>query len=241
MATPTELASALVTNKMPENFLVVDDHPMFLEAMKLAIQVAFPDAFVVEASSIDAANRALSGDKEFDLILLDLSMPGTGGFDGLLELRTRYPKLPILIVSGMEDPKIIHQAMTYGAAGFMPKSVRKDELANAIENVMNGVICLPPGYEPPGDGVSGQQQRELTDKLRSLTPQQLRVLRMLREGLLNKQIAYELQVGESTVKAHVSEILRKLNVASRTQAVIAASSIDFENIADPGVGNGGSQ
>ncbi len=231
MAAHRNSASALVTNKMPENFLVVDDHPLFLDAMNLAIKAAFPDANIVEASSIEAANAAIAAENDFHLVLLDLSLPGTGGFDGLLELRTRYPKLPILIVSGMEDPRIIHQAMTYGAAGFMLKSVRKDELAAAIESVMNGVICLPRGYEPPDkNSDTNNEQEEMVQKLRTLTPQQLRVLKMLREGLLNKQIAYELKVGDSTVKAHVSEILRKLNVASRTQAVIAASSVAFENV-----------
>ncbi len=217
---------------MSENFLVVDDHPMFLDAMHLAIKVAFPDASIYEASSIVGASEAIEAHKNFHLVLLDLMMPGPGGFDGLLELRKRYPKLPILIVSGMDDPQIIHQAMTYGAAGFMPKSVRKDELAVAIQSVMNGDVCLPPGYEPPLQEEKNGDGDEIAKKLRSLTPQQLRVLKMLREGLLNKQIAYELNVGETTVKAHVSEILRKLCVASRTQAVIMASSIDFENFVE---------
>lgn len=223
-------SAVLLEPTMPQNFLVVDDHPMFLEAIKLAVKAAFPDSQVSEASSISGAADAINRHKDFDLILLDLSMPDTGGFDGLLELRTRFPKLPILIVSGMEEPKIIHQAMTYGAAGFITKSVRKAELADAIQRVMNGAVCLPSGYEPPPD--DDPSQNGIAERLTSLTPQQLRVLKMLRGGLLNKQIAFELGVGETTVKAHVSEILRKLNVASRTQAVIVASSIDFEVFRD---------
>lgn len=232
-ATAQSISPTAMEIVMPEHFLVVDDHPMFLDAMKLAIRAAFPAADISEATSISDAAKTAADLPLLDMIVLDLSMPGTKGFEGLLELRTTFPKLPILIVSGMEDPQIIHQAMTYGAAGYMPKSVRKDELADAIRTVMSGEICLPPGYEPPPPGSTGSEgEATLVKQLGTLTPQQLRVLKMLREGLLNKQIAYQLSVGETTVKAHVSEILRKLNVASRTQAVIAVARIDFENITD---------
>ncbi|MFN3869597.1 MAG: response regulator [Hyphomicrobiaceae bacterium] len=214
---------------MPANFLVVDDHPLFLEALRLSISSAFPDANVIEATSIARAKEAIAANPAFDLVLLDLSMPGTSGFDGLLELRSQFPKLPVVICSALEDPRIIHEAMTYGASGFIAKTVRKGELAAAIREVMSGSVYLPANY----NAISAQQPRnsnDLAQRLSSLTPQQLRVLMMLRQGMLNKQIAYELDVGETTVKAHVSEILRKLNVASRTQAVIEVSKIDFEQI-----------
>lgn len=210
-------------------FLVVDDHPLFLEALQRAIAVGYSDAHIVTATSISSAKEALADDAQFDLILLDLSMPGTRGFDGLLEIRTLYPKLPVVVVSGLEDPRIIHEVMTYGAAGFIPKSVRLNELAEAIHSVMSGSVSLPKNYRPP-QAVDPSRSRDLAQRLASLTPQQLRVLLMLRQGMLNKQIAYELEVGETTVKAHVSEILRKLNVASRTQAVIEAAKIDFDTI-----------
>ncbi len=214
---------------MPANFLVVDDHPLFLEALRLSIAAAFPDAIIVEASSIANAKEAIAANPPFDLVLLDLSMPGTVGFEGLLELRTQFPKLPVVICSALEDPRIVHEALTYGAAGFIAKTVRKSELAQAIKDVMSGSVYLPESY---GAGTPGQMRSasDLPQRLTSLTPQQLRVLMMLRQGMLNKQIAYELDVGETTVKAHVSEILRKLNVASRTQAVIEVSKIDFDSI-----------
>lgn len=212
---------------MPATFLIVDDHPLFREALRLAIETAHPTAGIQEASSVQAAKDALAG-KAFDLVLLDLSMPGTRGFDGLLQIRTLHPKQPIVIVSGLEDPRIIHEAMTYGAAGFISKSVRKPELAEAIRDVMNGLVYLPRGYEPPQD--VGEKSGDLASRLATLTPQQQRVLQMLRQGKLNKQIAYELDVGETTVKAHVSEILRKLNVSSRTQAVIEVARIDFDQV-----------
>ena len=213
---------------MSVSFLVVDDHPLFREAIQLAIGVAYPDARMVEATSIAAAKEAIAREEPFDLVLLDLSMPGTHGFDGLLELRTAHPKLPIVIVSALEDPRIVHEAMTCGAAGFIYKSARKPELVQAIRDVMGGSVSLPKGYEPPQALSQSPRTSDLSKRLASLTPQQLRVLLMLRQGKLNKQIAYELDVGETTVKAHVSEILRKLNVASRTQAVIEVQRMDFE-------------
>ncbi len=218
---------------MSASFLIVDDHPLFRDALRAAIESAYPDAVVQEAASIQLAKTAM-GDKPFDLVLLDLSMPGTEGFDGLLDIKTQNPKQPIVIVSGMEDAGIIHKAMTFGAAGFISKSVRKAELSEAIRDVMNGLVYLPKGYEPPQPEAEGKAS-DLAERLGMLTPQQLRVLKMLRQGMLNKQIAYELDVGETTVKAHVSEILRKLNVSSRTQAVIEVSKIDFDRVlADSG-------
>jgi DNA-binding NarL/FixJ family response regulator len=215
---------------VPASFLVVDDHPLFREAIQLAIRLAYPEAKMAEATSIAGAKEAIAREGPFDLVLLDLSMPDTHGFDGLLELRTAYPKLPIVIVSALEDPRIVHEAMTYGAAGFIYKSARKPELVDAIRDIMGGSVSLPKGYEPPQAGAQSGRLKDLSRRLASLTPQQLRVLLMLRQGKLNKQIAYELDVGETTVKAHVSEILRKLNVASRTQAVIEVQKIDFDNL-----------
>ena len=217
---------------MAESFLIVDDHPLFLDAIKLAIGSAFPNARTTEATSVAGAKEAINAAGDFDLVLLDLTMPGTQGFEGLLELRSEFPKIPIVIVSAMAEPRVIHQAMTCGAAGFISKSVRKAELADAIAKVIGGAVCLPMGYTPPNEGDVVANDAGLINRLQSLTPQQLRVLKMLRKGLLNKQIAFELGVGETTVKAHVSEILRKLNVTSRTQAVIEVSKIDFEALSD---------
>jgi DNA-binding NarL/FixJ family response regulator len=207
-------------------FLIIDDHPLFREALHSAVRMAYPDVDTAEARSISEALTILSGPKPFDLALLDLSMPDVHGFDGLLQLRTRHPHLPVVVVSGHEDPKIISEALSYGAAGFVPKSVRKSDLAAAIRSVMEGAIHVPENYEARPPDAESADRAEMVRRLAKLTPQQLRVLQMLRQGLLNKQIAYELQVGETTVKAHVSEILRKLNVYSRTQAVIEVSKLD---------------
>lgn len=211
----------------PARILVVDDHPLFRDALQSAITSEFPRAAIVEAASIETASAILSSGQDFDLVLLDLAMPGTRGFEGLNELRRLNPKLPIVIVSAHEDKATIHEAMLCGASGFISKAVRKRELAGCIRDVMNGVITLPQGYEPPGAcALVGGGEAATTVTLQTLTPQQARVLQMLRQGLLNKQIAHELGVGETTIKAHVSEILRKLGVASRTQAVIEATRLE---------------
>jgi len=207
-------------------FLIIDDHPLFREALHSAVRMAYPDVDTVEARSIAEAMTLLAEAKPFDLALLDLNMPDVNGFEGLLQLRTRHPRLPVVIVSGHEEPKIISEALSYGAAGFIPKSARKGDLAAAIRAVMDGAIYVPENYEIQPPDPESADRAEMVRRLAKLTPQQLRVLQMLRQGLLNKQIAFELQVGETTVKAHVSEILRKLNVYSRTQAVIEVSKLD---------------
>jgi DNA-binding NarL/FixJ family response regulator len=214
---------------MAVSFLIVDDHPLFREALCLAIQSAYPDAEIAEASSIGNAKEVLNRSQPFDLLLLDLSMPDTRGFEGLIELRAARPKQPIVVVSALEDPRIIHEAMSCGAAGYISKSVKRSELSEAIQDAMSGLATVPKGYEPPQpeSAVGGD---DIGARISSLTAQQLRVLQMIRQGMLNKQIAHELGVGETTVKAHVSEILRKLNVVSRTQAVIEVARLDFDAI-----------
>ena len=207
-------------------FLIIDDHPLFREALHSAVRIAYPEVDTIEARSIAEALDLLAAAKPFELALLDLSMPDVHGFEGLLQLRTRHPRLPVLVVSGHDDTRIIAEALSYGAAGFVPKSARKDELTAAIRSVMEGAVYVPQAYKGSRPDAGSTDRADMVQRLSRLTPQQLRVLRMLRQGMLNKQIAFELQVGETTVKAHVSEILRKLNVYSRTQAVIEVSKLD---------------
>lgn len=210
-------------------FLIIDDHPLFREALHSAVEMAYPDAETVDAASLSEATTIL-GKGNFDLALLDLNIPDVKGFEGLLHLRSRFPRLPIVVVSGHEEPRVIREVIAYGAAGFIPKSVRKADLAGAIKVVMDGSVFVPEDYKEPPSTTDDEDRRKLIAKLATFTPQQLRVLKMLRDGRLNKQIAYDLQVGETTVKAHVSEILRKLNVVSRTQAVIEVSKLDAKDL-----------
>ncbi|MFT4096255.1 MAG: response regulator transcription factor [Rhodoblastus sp.] len=214
-----------------DRFLVVDDHPLFREALESAVRAAFPNAEVVEAASIEEAVARIERRPGFDLALIDLSMPSVKGFEGVLRVRARFPGLPVVVVSGLEDPRIVAEAMNCGVSGFIPKSSRKAELTDAIRRVMNGEVVVPASCSPSQAQAAGKPgKQDFAERLTTLTPQQLRVLGMIRQGLLNKQIAYELDVGETTVKAHVSEILRKLNVVSRTQAVIETTGLDFDSI-----------
>ncbi len=211
-------------------FLIVDDHPLFRDALHSAVAMAYPEIEMVDAVDIATALDVLKTDKSIDLVMLDLKIPGVSGFEGLLSIRSLFPRVPVVIISGHEEMRVISEALSYGAAGYIPKSVRKQELALAIQKIMDGAIYTPDFYQPSGISPEDQSRRRMIARLATLTPQQLRVLQMLREGLLNKQIAYELDVGETTIKAHVSEILRKLNVNSRTQAVIEVSKLDLPDV-----------
>lgn len=202
--------------------IIVDDHPLFRSALKQTLAGGDPSIAVEEAGDIDALIKALEADRECDLVLLDLNMPGARGFSGLLLMRAQYPDIPVMIISAVEDGSIIRRAFELGAAGYLHKSVGPTDIRRAIEMVLSGEIYVPEGIELPTE----DSHAALMQRLATLTPQQIRVLMMLSDGLMNKQIAYELSISEATVKAHVSAILQKLNVDSRTQAVIAASRIE---------------
>lgn len=203
-------------------FLIADDHPLFRGALRQALEGMFEGVVIVETGSLDEMGRALDADEDVDLVLLDLNMPGVRGFSGLLYLRAQFPGVPVMVVSATEDAVVIRRCMELGASGFIPKSLGIEAIRSAIGRVLEGGVWVPPDID-----VSGRDENsDLVARLASLTPQQVRVLMMLSEGLLNKQIAYELSVSEATVKAHVSAILQKLGVESRTQAVIAAAKIE---------------
>jgi DNA-binding NarL/FixJ family response regulator len=221
------------------NVLVADDHPLVREALRSAISQVFPDSVTLEASSLDEAVAIIAGHPDLDLVLLDLNMPGTAGFAGLLVLRRTFPKLPVVVVSGLDDRRIIAEALGYGAAGFIPKSSPKTLLAEGIREAMEGNVFVPPAYREPLADQPGRAtpDADLARRIATLTPQQLRVLKLVSEGKLNKQIAFELGIGETTVKAHVSAILHKLGVYSRTQAAIEARKLAFDQILSDG--NGG--
>lgn len=213
--------------RLTNRFIVADDHPLFRGALKLAVEKKFPDAEVLEATTFDDVAAHLEQNDDVDLVLLDLNMPGVRGFSGLMYLRAQYAQIPVVIVSATDSPEIIQRCIDFGSMGFMPKSLSADAIGKAVAQLLDGENYLPHGFE---EGVHTQSELdELIEKMATLTPQQVRVLMMLSEGLLNKQIAYELEVSEATVKAHVSAILQKLNVESRTQAVILASKIEVDN------------
>lgn len=206
--------------------LIVDDHPLFREALRGAVCAVLEAAEVEEAESVEAACRVLERQRNMDLVLLDLGLPGVSGFEGLIALRSRFPRVPVVIVSGHDEPRVVEEAIRLGAAGFVPKSIGRPQLAQALQGVLSGEVYLPATAATRMRG-AGRAEDGLAARLAELTPQQLRVLQMIRQGLLNKQIAHELGIGETTVKAHVSEVLRKLKVISRTQAVIETARLDL--------------
>lgn len=212
----------------PHHIIIVDDHPLFRDAMKSSLVSLSAGLKITEAGTLDEVTAQLAEKPDCDLVLLDLKMPGVQGLAGLAYLRAQYPSVPVAVVSGQEEAATIRRSFALGASGFIPKSTPADTMRQAVKAILAGEIWAP---DVALDATP--QDRELDDlskRLATLTPQQVRVLMMLRTGLLNKQIAFELDVSEATVKAHVSAILLKLNVDSRTQAVIAANKLDSEAI-----------
>jgi DNA-binding NarL/FixJ family response regulator len=206
------------------HLVIADDHPLFRGALREAVHGLFGNADVGEAGTFEEVTELLEDGGDVDLILLDLRMPGVRGFSGLMYLRAQYPGLPIVVVSANDDPAVIRRCMEFGASGFIPKTLGVEALRQAIGRVLQGEVWTPPDVDLTR--TSDAETVSMIARLSSLTPQQVRVLMMLSGGLLNKQIAYELGVSEATVKAHVSAILQKLGVESRTQAVIAAGKIE---------------
>ncbi len=204
-------------------FIIVDDHPLFRGALGQALGDSFADAEVLEAGSLDELTQLLATAAEIDLILLDLTMPGVHGVSGLLYLRAQHPEVPVVIVSASDDPSTIRRCLDCNASGFIPKSQPVEAMRDAIRRILGGEVWVPADVDL--SSVPTGETAELVSRMSTLTPQQVRVLMMLGEGLLNKQIAFKLGVSEATIKAHVSAILQKLGVDSRTQAVIAINKI----------------
>ncbi len=204
--------------------VIADDHPLFRGALREAVSGLLERVDIAEAGTFEAAAELLERAGEIDLVLLDLAMPGVRGFSGLMYMRAQYPSVPVIVISASDDPAVIRRCMDFGASGFIPKTLGVDAMRNAIKRVLDGGLWVPPDIDPTAG--SDAETSELMARMGTLTPQQVRVLMMLSEGLLNKQIAFQLSVSEATVKAHVSAILQKLGVESRTQAVIAAAKIE---------------
>lgn len=212
-----------------QTIIIADDHPLFRGALRQAVG-GMDDAYaIVEAGTFDEARSAAIINPDADVMLLDLAMPGISGFSGLMALRAEFYSLPIIICSATDDSTTVRRALELGASGFISKSSGLDEIRTAIQTVLNGDIASPASLD--GGQEQDAEMADLMARLKTLTPQQNRVLGMLCEGLLNKQIAYELGVSEATIKAHVSAILLKLNVDSRTQAVVQLGRLNMAMVA----------
>jgi DNA-binding NarL/FixJ family response regulator len=213
-----------LTDSVQYRFVIADDHPLFRGALREAVAGLLERVDVGEAGTFDELVELLERGGDVDLVLLDLTMPGARGFSGLMYMRAQYPSVPVIVVSANDDPAAIRRCMEFGASGFIPKTLGVESMRGAISRILGGGVWTPPDVDLAGG--SDAEAAELMTRMATLTPQQVRVLMMLSEGLLNKQIAYQLGVSEATVKAHVSAILQKLGVESRTQAVIAAAKIE---------------
>jgi DNA-binding NarL/FixJ family response regulator len=208
-----------------ERVLIIDDHPLVRDGLRSVIAVTFDGCEIFEAAGLDDALATLEKQSNFDLILLDLNIPDVKRLDGLRLLRNRYPILPVVMVSGAFDRAIEREALSAGAAGFIPKSMKRSAIVDALHRVVSGEIYLP---ETMGEGTApSAEEDDIARRIDSLTPQQKTVLGHLVNGRLNKQIAHDLNVSMTTIKAHVSAILQKLGVLSRTQAVIKANRVHF--------------
>lgn len=211
--------------------LIADDHPLFREAIHNVISDGFPGSEVMETADLDSALALTLEHDDLDLILLDLNMPGMHGLNGLINLRNEAPTIPVVIVSAEQDKQVVLQAITYGAVGFITKSSPRSQMTDAIEQILNGNVYLPPDIIRTQKSPMGRRLNEIPafapELLQALTRKQLLVLERMTKGESNKQIAYTLDIAETTVKAHVSAILRKLNVHNRVQAILSAGDIDF--------------
>lgn len=201
--------------------LIGDDHPLVQSALEGALTQVIPGLKVLSAGTLDeVADVIRAAEEPLDLVLLDLNMPGSIGFTGLFLLQAEFPTVPVAILSAEQDPVTVQRALAYGASGYIPKSIDLRQMAKAIVLILNGEIWSPYPLDLTADSDDDTPRR-----FASLTPQQLRILARLVEGKLNKQIAAELNVAEQTIKVHVSTILRKLGVTTRTQAAILAERL----------------
>lgn len=212
--------------------LIADDHPLFRAALNQAARSAVDGCEVLEADDLDAAIATLEADPRVDLVLLDLHMPGNHGLAGLAALRAQFPQVAVAVCSGNDEPRVVQRALAHGASGFIPKRVGMDDIRRAIATMLDCDIWLPDDLRRALASLAPDpEESALAARLTRLTPQQFRVLTLLAEGLLNKQIADRLNVQERTVKAHITAIFEKLGVRNRTQASLLLRELA---IAEPG-------
>ncbi len=207
---------------IPRKIIIADDHPLFRQALLQILTAKLPNVSWIEAQTIEQLNDALEQHQDADLLLLDLNIPGAHGFNTLIKVRSQRAQLPVVVVSAHEDEDTVVKAMEFGASGFVPKSTPVEQIFKAIREVLKGETWIPEHINLKRAAASS----DIGERIRSLTPQQHKILLMFADGLLNKQIAHQLSLSEATVKAHATAIFRKLNVLNRTQAVIAIGQLE---------------
>lgn len=204
--------------------LIADDHPLFREALRQVVALVDPHALCTEAATLEQALGLIAGDDGFDLLLLDLGLPGVSGLSGVVGVRAQAAATPVVIVSAWEEAEVIRQAIRLGVSGFLPKSSAKEAMAAGLEKVLRGETCFPVFSDDPGASLGADS--DTAARLETLTPRQLMVLQLLGDGKSNKQIAYELSISQETVKIHISAVLRKLGVTSRSKAILVANRLN---------------
>jgi DNA-binding NarL/FixJ family response regulator len=213
--------------------LIVDDHPLFCDALSMTLKAVAGIARIDTADRLDAALQRLKAGPQPDVIILDLHLPDVAGLEGLIQLRQLAADVPVVVVSSMADDRVIGACLAAGAAGFVPKHSRREVFRAAFEAVAAGRQWVPDGFQP-GPEAAPNRVEAAVQRLSALTRQQARILQLICEGKLNKQIAWELAIAETTVKAHVTAIMRKLGVQSRTQAVLLAGETNFATLVPEG-------
>ncbi len=205
--------------------LIAEDHPLFRDAIKGLLTRAFPDIAIYEAQCLKSLQQVVEESNSFDFVLLDLNIPGVYGFSGLLFLQGQLKEVPIIVISANDSPDIIQKAHSYGAAAFISKSSSTDIIIETIKKIMNGEEIMP-----PNDNLNNENSDlETYQNIKKLSPRQFEILLMLTDGLLNKQIASDLNLSLSTVKCHISAIIKTLGVNTRTHAALIAKKLDVSD------------
>ena len=219
---------------VPREVLIADDHPLYRDALTRAVQGALPGAQVHGAASVPSLLALIEAHPQAELLLMDLHMPGARGFSALAHIRGQHPGLPIMVVSAHEEAAVVRRALAHGASGYLAKSAAVEDIGAAVRAVLEGELWVPIGVAAARTELK-PDEAAVAARLAELTPQQFRVLGMIAEGLLNKQIAYELGVSEATIKAHMTAIMRKLGVSNRTQVALAASQLALDQAPLPAI------
>lgn len=225
------IAKKGIAEEAGTTIIIADDHPLFRAALRQVLEGSVvapaPPLKLLEAKTVDEVHDLLAHDADIDLILLDLHIPGAHGFSGLANLRGCYPDVPVAMISGSDALHIRQRAAELGASGFISKATESEQLSQAISGLLAGDNWFP-RLEHHSPSALDAETAELVERVASLTPHQFRVYTMITQGMLNKQIAYELGISEPTVKSHVTAILRKLGVRKRTEVIIIANALDVE-------------